>query len=161
MGKNKRDCIVKKILEDDTNFEYGLDQNKSIYIRIKNCIAWEPFYEHRLQQKTEKEENIAVLYKHASGIQIGKNKKGEFYKKKKRRGIWTSFVDKKDVPIIYDLGRIIATKANHYWTQYGEDTIIKYKVISNKKQEHKCVEGYYDFVTADISNNKLYEKTSS
>ena len=83
MGKNKRDCIVKNILEDDTNFEYGLDQNKSIYIRIKNCIAWEPFYEHRLQQKTEKEENIAVLYKHASGIQIGKNKKGEFYKKKK------------------------------------------------------------------------------
>ena len=65
------------------------------------------------------------------------------------------------MPIIYDLGRIIATKANHYWMQYGEDTIIKYKVISNKKQEHKRVEGYYDFVTADISNNKLYEKTSS
>ena len=88
MGK-KRECIVKKIFDDHSGFEYGLDQNKNIYIRKKDSIAWQPFYEHRLNLETEKEENITVLYMHASGIQIGKSKKGKFYKKKGWRGVWT------------------------------------------------------------------------
>ena len=59
-----------------------------------------------------------------------------------------------DASIIYTLGYIIATKADHCWVQYGEDTIIKYKVIGNKKNG-KHMERYHEFVTVNIRDKNL------
>ena len=154
--KIKRNCLVKKILTDNL-FEYGIDQNKSLYLRKKDSIAWEEFYNNRLILHKEKAANITVLYEHINGIKVGTNKEGEFYKKGVS-GFWTKFVEKEEVPIIYDLGKIIATHADRYWTRTGEDTIIKYQVISAKKKE-KRIEGCDTFISANVKKeDTLHEK---
>ena len=157
MSKN-RNCIVKKLCEDNTNFEYGIDQNASMYIKKKDSTAWEPFWEKRLTLKKEKNANVKTIYTHASGIQFGINKQGEFYKRKERKDLWTAFSKKEEVPIIFDIGHIIATKADHYWVEYEEETIIKYQVLRAKKRWNH-IEGYDKFVVSDtITNEKIIEK---
>ena len=78
--------------------------------------------------------NVKTIYTHASGIQFGINKQGEFYKRKGRKDLWTAFSKKEEVPIIFDIGHIIATKADHYWVEYEEEAIIKYQVLRAKKR---------------------------
>ena len=159
MSNYKRNCIVKKIAEDDDgNFEYGSDQNSSMYIRKKNTIGWEPFWENRLMLKKEMDSNIKMIYTHASSIQFGVNKEGEFYKRKSKKNLWTAFTKKEEVPFIYGIGYIIATKANHYWVEY-DDTIIKYEVIRAKKKKFRHIKGYNKFVASDhVINRQILEK---
>ena len=56
-------CYVKKLCEDVDN-DYGVDQNLSMYIKKKDNIAWEVFYENRLLLKNEKNKNVKIIYKH-------------------------------------------------------------------------------------------------
>ena len=133
----------------DDNFEYGLDQSKSLYIRKKHYVAWELLRDTR---------NIELIYNDTFEIKIGKSKQGKFYKIV-NDGPWTSFVKKENAPVIFGMGNIIATQANHYWVQYGKETIVKETVITNKKKDEERIEGYFDFVAADISSkNNLYQK---
>ena len=158
MPKNKRNCIVKKLCEDNTSHEYGIDQNLSMYIKKRGNIAWETFWENRLTLKNEKNYNMKKIYTHTSGIEFDINKEGEFYKRK-RNGLWTAFVKKHEVPIMFDIGRIVATKADHYWVEYDEETIIKYQVIRAKKGKSQHMKGYNNFVVADrIQNQEIIEK---
>ena len=122
-------------------------------------FAWELFHQYRLELETRRDtRNIELTYEDSFGIKIGKSKQGIFYKKV-NEGPWTCFVKKENVPVIFGMGNIIATQANHYWVQYGKETIVKEKVISNKKKEDERIEGYIDFVAADISaKNNLYQK---
>ena len=73
-------------------------------------------------------------------------------------GPWTKFTKEKDLPVFFCLGKIIATKANHYWVQCAEGTIVRETVIVNKNSEReKHKEGYHSFVAANISkHNTLY-----
>ena len=47
------DCKIKKFLNDE-RFEYGLDQNKSLYIRKLGGFTWEEFHPYRLQLEKRK-----------------------------------------------------------------------------------------------------------
>ena len=155
----EEDCNINKLISD-TEFEYGLDQNKFLYIRKKNCIAWELFHPYRIKLETRRDtRNITELYSDKYCIKIGKSKGGKFYKRMKD-GPWTEFTKEKDLPVFFCLGKIIATKANHYWVQCVEGTIVRETVIVNKNSEHeKHKEGYHSFVAANISkHNTLYQK---
>ena len=151
-------CYVKKLCEDVDN-DYGVDQNLSMYIKKKDNIAWEVFYENRLLLKNEKNKNVKIIYKHKlSSLQVGVNKKGEFFKRR-ANGIWTAFVEDHQVPKIFKIGRIVATKKDHYWVENDEETIIKYRVIGVKKNKTKHLKGYEDFVVADrFKNQAIIEK---
>ena len=120
----------------------------------KDNIAWEVFYENRLLLKNEKNKNVKIIYKHnLSGIEVGINEKGEFFKRK-TRGLWTAFVEEHQVPKIFNIGKVIATKKDHYWVENDEETIIKYKVDGAKKNKTKHLKGYEDFVVADTCKNQ-------
>ena len=137
-------CYVKKLCEDVDN-DYGVDQNLSMYIKKKDNIAWEVFYENRLLLKNEKNKNVKIIYKHKlSGLEVGVNKKGEFFKRRAK---------------IFKIGRIVATKKDHYWVENDEETIIKYKVLGAKKNKTKHLKGYEDFVIDDrFKNQTIIEK---
>ena len=97
--------------------------------------------------KKEIDSNIKIIYTHASGIEFGVNKEGEFYKRKSKKNLWTAFTKKEEVPFIYGIGYIIATKANHYWVEY-DNTIIKYEVMRARKK-FRHIKGYNKFVASD------------
>ena len=151
-------CYVKKLCEDADN-EYGIDQNLSMYIKKKDNIAWVVFYENRLLLKDEKNKNVKIIYKHnLSGLEVGVNEKGEFFKRKPR-GLWTAFVEEHQVPKIFNISKVIATKKDHYWVENDEETIIKYKVVGAKKDKTKHLKGYEDFIIADrFKNQAIIEK---
>ena len=153
----EEECRVKKFLGDN-DFEYGLDQNKSLYIRKKNYVAWELFHPYRINLRTRRDtRNIEVIYEDVSGISIGKSKTGEFYKKV-LNGPWTAFVEKKNVPAMFGMGNIIAPKGFNYWVQYGKETIVKERVVTNKADIKRSKE-YFHFIAANISKqNTLYQK---
>ena len=135
-----------------------LDQNKSLYIIKKNYVAWEQFHPYKINlEKRRDTRNIEIFYDDGFGIRFGKSKEGKFYKRVKD-GPWTTFTEKKDIPVFFGLGEIIATKGNTYWTQCGKNTIIREKVITNF-DDSKRNEEYFEFVAANINKyNSLYEK---
>ena len=111
------DCKVTKCnIKADKDFEYGLNQNKTVYIRKKNTVAWELFYEKPtyIATKRKSSRDIVEFWNDSHCISLGKDKDGRFYKSA-YDGVWMPFVTVENQRKHFRLGTFVATKRNKYW----------------------------------------------